>query len=52
MEFLKLKTKITKMENTIDEMNRKLSGQKKKEMSKLEDRVLQIIQFEEPRGRG
>lgn len=50
MEFLTLKTKITKMEKRVDELNRKLSRQKKK-MSKWEDVIIQIIQFEEPRGK-
>ena len=51
MEFLKLKTKIIKMENTVDNLNRKLNGQKKK-ISKLEDIVIQIIQVEEYREKG
>lgn len=50
MEFLKLKTKITKMEN-IDELNSKLNGQKKP-ISEPEDLVIQIIQVEVHREKG
>ena len=44
MEFLELKSKITKMENIVDELNRKLNRDFSL-ISKLEDISVEIIQL-------